>query len=1189
MIGPAPEAFGDMRVLRSEPTSIASLRDALRGVEPDALLVSPRLLRRLIRRRHPHTGPALHVPHRDVLALRESEALEVAGREELGLEGPPDPERVLILLREPDRRDLRRRAPADLLLDCWRGLFHARVHVALEREVAAGRLTPAAVRERVGRLGPVEFDEARAVLRRDERLLPPVDEVSTYVEFAAVYLELRHFDPRELAWTFPAIEDLDRVDALLAEEVDAPSLLVSTRPPGAAEPAAPADEVRPDLLEAEGEAEEPPGPPPDAADAAEPFSERRTRHLLGRASRAEELGNHVRAALLRSHAARSTSRARAGQARAAAVDALDALADRLQRALEFDDAERARWRRALRALLPGAARGVWPAEARLLYDLQAVCVDHEREYYTLDLIEWMLALGRRSIKRLLPNQREVAECRHLRRATKRLGRARLADDDRQRLATLLHRAVDRVEDRLRERFRPLIRRALERADLEPKNLPERVAFDKVVEELLDLVVGRGYLTAGDLRDAISRNPLKLPDLRASDLLRGDRLLRADHRVAISLAGVYRRAEVYLRGLQKASSVAFGTPLGRTITLFLVLPFGGAFVTLEGLQHLVEPVLSFLAGHAESPGRGASAELLAVSTLGVGRLAAAHAPAGHGAASHHAVHVHLVSPYSVLALGLVILALIHLEAARRLARRLLAGLGTVLRWLVLDLPGWIATRPLLRAVLFSRPVALLWHWLVAPMAVALLLCLAMRLGEYDRDSLLIAGSAMYLLAVVLINSRLGRDLEESLVDQAQRGWARITADLLPSLYRAVMAFFDRALEGLDRLIYTVDEWLRFRSGESRLTLAVKAVAGLAWFAITYVVRFCMNLLVEPQVNPIKHFPVVTVAHKVMLPFMLALPPLLMGPPLGLSAVRANGVAFVLQMLLPGVFGFLVWELKENWRLYAANRPPTLRPVVVGHHGETLARLLRPGFHSGTLPKTFARLRRGARRPPGSGRARTLHKQREALLHVEHAVAHFLDRELLALLRESAAMRGQAVAIASIELSTNRIRARLVLEGRPGEPWGLSFEEQAGWLLAGSTGPGWVRDLPDDARRTLGLALAGLYKLAGVDLVREQVREALRPPEAEYEVVPRGLLAWPPDRPGSPVLIELHDPARPARSACPADVVSFDPARNPFPRVGIAWDQWVELWRREESGQGLPPTPGPGPVLPPEGRPEVSRSR
>ena len=48
--------------------------------------------------------------------------------------------------------------------------------------------------------------------------------------------------------------------------------------------------------------------------------------------------------------------------------------------------------------------------------------------------------------------------------------------------------------------------------LAPQNLPERVARKKLIEELLDQMGERGFLTMGDLRDAISRNNLKLPDL-----------------------------------------------------------------------------------------------------------------------------------------------------------------------------------------------------------------------------------------------------------------------------------------------------------------------------------------------------------------------------------------------------------------------------------------------------------------------------------------------------------------------------------------------------------------------------------------------------------------------------------------------------------------------------------------------------
>ena len=33
-------------------------------------------------------------------------------------------------------------------------------------------------------------------------------------------------------------------------------------------------------------------------------------------------------------------------------------------------------------------------------------------------------------------------------------------------------------------------------------------------------------------------------------------------------------------------------------------------------------------------------------------------------------------------------------------------------------------------------------------------------------------------------------------------------------------------------------------------------------------------------------------------------------------------------VPGIFGFIAWELLANWRLYRANRPDRLRPVMLG---------------------------------------------------------------------------------------------------------------------------------------------------------------------------------------------------------------------------------------------------------------------
>ncbi|HEU5115041.1 MAG TPA: hypothetical protein VFT74_00040, partial [Isosphaeraceae bacterium] len=478
----------------------------LRAVEPRLFLVPERLIRRIVRRRMPGGSLGLIVPHRKGVLVSESELVEVDAFDELAPEAmlQRGHRRPFLLLVEPDESDLEERDASSILREYWRLLFHARIHEYLDQVQAAGRLPLTEVQSRIHRIGEVEFDEIRSVLSRERLLLPPVSDPSTYIEFAAIFLELRAFAPELICDYFPGIDDTDRVAAMLREQIDPEELLEQTRPQGfAAPPYEPSRSYEePDEATLTSPADEL---------LAEPYSNRRYQAQMTRADRVEAVGNLVRGSILRTRAARSGSRTQAGQANSSARDALNRLANRLQEALGLDDGRMNEWRLALRSLREPAAVGKWPAAARLLYDLQAVCIDHEREIYKIDLIEWMLSFGRRSLKRLLPNQREVAECKHLRLAIRHLGRAAISDADRNRLSRLLHDVLDEAEERVRERFRPLIGRALERGGLVPANPPERVAYGKMAEELLDLVVERGYLTAGDLRDAISRNALKLPD------------------------------------------------------------------------------------------------------------------------------------------------------------------------------------------------------------------------------------------------------------------------------------------------------------------------------------------------------------------------------------------------------------------------------------------------------------------------------------------------------------------------------------------------------------------------------------------------------------------------------------------------------------------------------------------------------
>ena len=102
------------------------------------------------------------------------------------------------------------------------------------------------------------------------------------------------------------------------------------------------------------------------------------------------------------------------------------------------------------ALLEPASRGIWPSESRLLYDLQKVCIDHERPVYAVDFVEWFASWGRRPIKRLLPFHDSVLTGQAPSPAPAPLDAIRIAEPIRRRLIELLIESTHQAEHRLRD-------------------------------------------------------------------------------------------------------------------------------------------------------------------------------------------------------------------------------------------------------------------------------------------------------------------------------------------------------------------------------------------------------------------------------------------------------------------------------------------------------------------------------------------------------------------------------------------------------------------------------------------------------------------------------------------------------------------------------------------------------------------
>src|SRR5207244_3020719 len=156
-------------------------------------------------------GLGLQVPHEHCYWLPRAELGKLVAADELPIALDKLPERVTLVSGSSET--------------AWRSIFHARVHRAFDDLLEKKTITTGVIRERVNRIGQTEFDEIRSVLRQEELLLPPVDEVQTYIEFVALYLELQYFAPHFVERTFPALLDTQHIAATIALDIDAGAIL----------------------------------------------------------------------------------------------------------------------------------------------------------------------------------------------------------------------------------------------------------------------------------------------------------------------------------------------------------------------------------------------------------------------------------------------------------------------------------------------------------------------------------------------------------------------------------------------------------------------------------------------------------------------------------------------------------------------------------------------------------------------------------------------------------------------------------------------------------------------------------------------------------------------------------------------------------------------------------------------------
>jgi hypothetical protein len=184
-------------------------------------------------------------------------------------------------------------------------------------------------------------------------------------------------------------------------------------------------------------------------------------------------------------------------------------------------------------------------------------------------------------------------------------------------------------------------------------------------------------------------------------------------------------------------------------------------------------------------------------------------------------------------------------------------------------------------------------------------------------------------------------------------------------------------------------------------------------------------------------------------------------------------------------------------------------------------------------------------------------------MKETMKHFIARDMVGLLNRSRAWQGDRVETGSIYLATNRVRFELIHSAHPGGPVEIEIEYSNGWMVARLRATGWLENVGDPQRRAFCLCLAGLYKGADVDLVREQLEAELPGPVCSIQFQLDGLRVWT-DAHGEPRDYRLdEDPDNPATAA--------EVERLVFARTPIRWEQWLQCWEKDQSGEGQPDLP------------------
>ena len=191
---------------------------------------------------------------------------------------------------------------------------------------------------------------------------------------------------------------------------------------------------------------------------------------------------------------------------------VEALAHTLAATWELD----ARSTRVLEHLIERLLEGpdvVRPASpsARLLCDLEKVVLEGRTEVSPIATSGLAGSGGRRPLRLGLPFQGPLKALRALNAARIRLDRLPWSGAEVAHFSAPLRTLGDLIGQRLRQQLLPRLRGLLDTAGFVPGDSRQEVARNVLQEELFTIILRRWHLRFTDLRDALARDELRLPD------------------------------------------------------------------------------------------------------------------------------------------------------------------------------------------------------------------------------------------------------------------------------------------------------------------------------------------------------------------------------------------------------------------------------------------------------------------------------------------------------------------------------------------------------------------------------------------------------------------------------------------------------------------------------------------------------